>query len=79
MQSDREMTIEELAWWRGFKRMMQRLPRNVELNARIGEIGIAPSGSREEIFNRDGDADNFGDGEWEALTVPRFDGRDSQL
>lgn len=75
----REMTAKELAWWRELKRLMRRLPKNVELNARMGEIGIAPLGSREIAINRDGDADRFSDAEWEYIAVPRFDGRDSQL
>lgn len=77
--SAREMTSKELAWWRELKRLMRNLPKNVELNARTGEIGISPAGSRETSFNKHGHADRFSEDEWEAVPVPRVDGRDSQL
>lgn len=75
----RDMTTAELVWWKSLKRVLRRQPATVELHARIGEVGIAPLGSRDEIFQRDGDADSFYEGEWDSLNVRDLDGRDSQL
>lgn len=76
----RDMTPNEAAWWRSFKRVLGKMPGTIELNARVGgEIGIAPAGARAANFGRRGDADNFGDDEWDRVRVARLDGRDSHL
>ena len=79
MSDCRLMTKSEAAWWTELKRILRRMPKNVELHARIGELGIAPDGSNEAAFLRDGDTDGFADAEWDAFQVKRLDGRDSQL
>jgi hypothetical protein len=74
-----DMTADERKWWQSFKRVVRKMPETVELNARVGAIGIAPSGSRRVRFENDGHADMFCETEWEEVTVPRLDGRDSHL
>lgn len=73
------MDKDEKKWWQSFKRLLGEMPPTIEINARIGAIGIAEAGSRRERFNCEGDADNFSEDEWDEVRVPRLDGRDSHL
>lgn len=77
---DRDMTDDERRWWESLKRVLRKMPRTIELNARYGGvIGIAPAGARKEWVERDGDFDAISFTEWDSINVPRLDGRDSQI
>ena len=54
------LSASELKWWNDLKAVLRRMPKNIEMNARIGgEIGIARVGSRQKSFEQYGDADRF--------------------
>ncbi|MBP2301520.1 hypothetical protein [Azospirillum picis] len=73
----RPMTKAEAKWWGDLKAVLRRMPRNVELHARIGWVGIAPAGAGQAYSNKHGHADDFASTEWEGAAVKRLDGRDS--
>ena len=76
----RDMTPAETKWWRALKAHLRKMPKNVELNARVyGELGIAPIGANRARCERDGDADDITSTEWDSISGLRLDGRDSHL
>lgn len=76
-EEPRPMTAAEQKWWKELKAVLRRLPKNVELHARIGWIGIAPAGAGAAYSDANGHADDFASTEWEGVGVKRLDGRDS--
>lgn len=45
------MTETEAKWWGSLVRVLSKMPRTIELHARIGgSIGIAPIGARDRAF-----------------------------
>lgn len=74
-----DMTPDQKRWWNRLRRVLRDMPKDVELNARVGEIGISPAGSRNENFLKHGDADDFWEDEWDSFQVYRLDGRDNQI
>lgn len=66
------MSADEIAWWRSFRRVIGRMPLSVELNARVGEIGIATIGARRISCDQHGDADHIAETEMACVKIPRL-------
>lgn len=76
---DRPMTEAERKWWSSLKRLMRAMPPDIEVHARLGDVGVAPKGAGQASADRFGDCDRYSETEWDSISAPRLDGRDSQL
>lgn len=69
------MTTAETKWWATLKAHLRKMPTNVELHARSGEIGIAEAGALRAYSDAHGHADCVP--EWDNIRISRLDGRDN--